>query len=132
MLNFTVIGLTVASKLLIDVVNDGGYFNPSAILEPTDFAVLPMNVGIFVLPLIMAGMLRSVKGKPTKAIYPSMLMGLLGGAYFFLFWSIEQNDPDQIPQPGDDMQQGMLFIAVVVALPYLQYRWQQFKNWWKR
>lgn len=132
MLNFTVIGLTVASKLLIDVENDGGYFNPSAVLVPTDFAVLPMNVGIFVFPLIIAGMLRSVKGKKTNAIYPAMLMGLLGGAYFFLFWSVEQNDPDQVPQPGDDMQQGALIIAVVMAAPYLRYRWYQLKNWWNK
>ena len=96
-LNFTVIGLTVVSKLLIDVANDGGVFYPSAILEPGDFAVLPINVGIFVIPLIMAGMLRSVKGKPSKALFPCLLMGLLGGAYFFIFWATEQRTLSEVP-----------------------------------
>lgn len=128
MLNFTILGLAIASKLLIEVKSDDPAFNPSAIMDATDFAVLPINVGMFVLPFIIAGMLRSVKGKPTKAVYPALLMGLLGGVYFFFFWSMEQNDPDQVPEPGDF--QGALIISFVMAAPYLRYRWQQLKDLW--
>lgn len=129
MLNFTILGLAIASKLLIEVTADDPIFNPSAIMDATDFAVLPINVGMFVLPFIIAGMLRSVKGKPSKAVIPAILMGILGGVYFFFFWATEQNDPDQVPEPGDF--QGALIISLVMAGPYLKHRWQQIKNLWK-
>ncbi|MFW5691217.1 MAG: hypothetical protein ACOCXZ_01840 [Chloroflexota bacterium] len=118
LLNYAVLALVVISKLLIDVVNDGGEFFPSAILESTDFAVLPINAAIFIFPLLMAGLLRSVKGKRSNALFPSLLMGLLGGAYFFMFWAIEQNDPSQRPQPGDfeERERGTLLWGIGVMM----------------
>jgi hypothetical protein len=84
MLNLLVMGLAVVSKLLV------GYPPHDPVLSPVDFPVLVFNAGMFVLPLIIAGMQRSVKGKPSKATIPAILMGLLGGGYFFLFWAMEQ------------------------------------------
>lgn len=124
-MNFTVMGLALASKLLIEVE---GNPNPSAILVPTDFAVLPINVAIFVIPLLMAGMLRSVKGKRSNAMFPALIMGLMGGAYFFLFWAQEQNNPDDVPQPGDDMQQQGSFIIAMAYLGWLGLR-RRFQRW---
>lgn len=83
LLNFTVMGLAIVSKLLV---------GSGRTIEPTDFPVLVFNAGMFVLPLVIAGMVRSVKGKPSKAIFPAMIMALLGGGYFFLYWALEQKD----------------------------------------
>lgn len=85
LLIFTVLAMTVIAKLLI------GYHS-SAILEPCEIFVLPINVSIFVLPLIAAGMLRNVKGKAPKARMPSIITGLAGGGYFFLFWATQQRE----------------------------------------
>lgn len=83
MLNLLVMGLAVVSKLLVGRTG-------SAILAPTDLPVLVLNVGMFTLPLIIAGMLRPVKGKSSKAMLPAILMGILGGVYFFMYWAVEQ------------------------------------------
>lgn len=127
MLNFGVIGLAIVSKLLVEVQNDGGAVNPSAILEPGDLPVLIINVGIFVLPLLIAGSLRAVKGKRSNALFPAIVMGLLGGAYFFLFWALEQRGLSEVPQPGDDMQDqtGMLMIGIVLG-------WQAIRGRFRR
>ncbi len=82
-LNFTVMGFAIVSKLLI---GDG------LPLEATDLPVLVLNVGMFTIPLVIAGMLRSVKGKPSRAMLPAILTGLIGGGYFFLFWFLKQRD----------------------------------------
>jgi len=85
LLIFMVLGLTVIAKLLIGD-------HTSAILDPCDLPVLAINVSIFVVPLIVAGMLRNVKGKPPKARIPAVIVGLAGGGYFFLFWAFEQRE----------------------------------------
>ena len=85
LLMFAVLGMTVVAKLLIGD-------HTSAILEPCQLPVLPINVSIFVLPLIVAGMVRNVKGKPPKARWPAVITGLAGGGYFFLFWALQQRD----------------------------------------
>jgi len=96
LLNFTVIGLALVSKLLIGT-------HSSAILEACDIGTLVIHVGIFVFPLLCAGMLRSVKGKRSKAMLPSILLGLLGGGYFFMFWFLEQRDCESTQAlPGGD------------------------------
>jgi hypothetical protein len=59
------------------------------IFEPTDLPTLALNCGIFVIPLIVAGMLRG-RGKTPRALAPAILTGLLGGGYFFLFWALAQ------------------------------------------
>lgn len=84
MLNLLVMGLAVVSKLLV------GYPPNNPVLAPADLPVLIFNAGMFTLPFIIAGMQRSVKGKPSKATIPAIIMGLLGGGYFFLFWAMEQ------------------------------------------
>ena len=83
MLNFAVIGLAVTAKLL---VGEG----PSHVFDPLHFGTFILNVGMFVLPLIIAGMVRSVKGKPSKAIFPAAFQGLLGGGHFFMYWYMVQ------------------------------------------
>ena len=96
LLNFGVLGMAVVSKLLVN------YPKNDPIIREDDLATLVLNAGMFVVPLIIAGMVRSVKGKPSKAIYTSAFMGLLGGAYFFLYWVGAQNDrqaPEAPPTP---------------------------------
>lgn len=87
LLNMSVIGMAIISKLLV-----GDTVNTSAILAPDHFATFALNAGMFVVPFIVAGLVRSHKGKPSKAIMPAIFMGIVGGAYFFLFWSQKQND----------------------------------------
>jgi hypothetical protein len=129
MLNISVVAVAVLSKLLVggtlyDNFADGFVYT----FPPCDFPVLIMNVWMFVIPLIVAGMLRSVKGKKTNAVPVSILMGLIGGAYFFLFWATKQQQCSAPPQAGDDMrEQGLnsLLIAVVFTLPIIEYRARQ-------
>ncbi len=134
LMNFAVMGIALFSKLLIDVQFDGGRFYPSALLEPGDFAVLPMNVAMMAFPLLMAGSLRAVKGKPPKAMFPSLIMGLLGGAYFFIFWATEQRILDRAPQAGDDavnpedLRNNAYFLVVVFSAGMLRTRWTLFKK----
>lgn len=61
------------------------------LLEPTNIGVLAINVGIFVLPLVVAGMVRSRKGTP-RAMWPAIITGLIGGGYFFIFWALAQRN----------------------------------------
>jgi hypothetical protein len=61
------------------------------LLEPTNIGVLAINVGIFVLPLVVAGMVRSRKGTP-RAMWPAVITGLFGGGYFFIFWALAQRN----------------------------------------
>lgn len=84
MLNFVVILLAVLSKILVGDV-------APYILEPTDLPVLPINAGMFVIPLMIAGMVRQRRGSP-PAMITGIITGLLGGTYFFLFWFLKQRD----------------------------------------
>ncbi len=95
LLNFLIIGLAVVSKLLVGDHN-------SAIFAKDDLETMVLNIGMFVTPMLIAGMLRSHRGKKSKAMMPAIFMGIVGGAYFFLFWAVEQNDnqrPEMIPTP---------------------------------
>ncbi len=131
MLNVSVIAAAILSKLLVggefyDTFADGNVYT----FPPCDFPVFIINVWMFVMPMIVAGMLRSVKGKKTNAVAISIMMGLIGGAYFFLFWATEQQGCSTAPKPGDfEQEQGqpgiMLFIVAVWALPVLEYRARQ-------
>ena len=93
MLNFLVLGMVVVSKLVVGTIEN------ESVVEPDHLLTLPLHAGIFVVPLITAGMVRSHKGKASKAIIPAIFMGLLGGAYFFLFWSLQTRRcwPDGCP-----------------------------------
>lgn len=97
MLNFTVILLAVLSKILVGE-------NAPYILEPTDLPVLPINAGMFVIPLMIAGMVRQRRGSP-PAMATGIITGLLGGTYFFLFWALKQRDyvSDEVMQTLIDL-----------------------------
>ena len=88
LLNFTVIFLAVISKLLVSTA-------PDAAISPCDLPVLGINAGMFALPLIMAGMVRNANSKKVgspAAMMTGIATGFMGGAYFFLFWAMAQQD----------------------------------------
>ncbi len=60
------------------------------IFEPNDFVTFVLNVGMLVLPLLVAGLVRDPRKRPA-ALIPAALTGLIGGGYFFLFWALKQN-----------------------------------------
>ena len=108
---FTVLTLAVVSKLLVGDHN-------SAILQACDLPMLPINATLFVFPLIVTGMLRSVKGKPPKARIPAGMLGLLGGGYFFLFWALEQrtecNNADVVYNIYDTVEFASTYITTML------------------
>lgn len=55
-----------------------------------DLATFVVNVFMFAIPMLVAGMVRSKAGKTPKALWPAVLTGILGGFYFFLFWALNQ------------------------------------------
>jgi hypothetical protein len=58
------------------------------VLGPKELGSLVVNAGIFVLPLIIAGITRAKKSTPLAVI-----SGLLAAVYFFAFWFFNQRDP---------------------------------------
>jgi hypothetical protein len=81
---FLVMFLALVSKVLVGNTS-------TSVIQPTDLPVLGFNAGMFVIPLIVAGIVRARRGTP-KALLPSILTGILGGGYFFLYWALEQRD----------------------------------------
>ncbi len=75
--------LTIVTVMIMAVVAKVNIF------APDDFGTLVLNSGMFVLPMIVAGMVRSKHGPP-KAMAPAAFTGILGGVYFFLFWAVVQ------------------------------------------
>ncbi len=55
------------------------------VFDPLAFGALVINAGIFVLPLIVAGITKAKNSQPL-----AIIGGVLGGVYFFLFWFISQ------------------------------------------
>lgn len=55
------------------------------VLRPKEFGSLVINAGMFVLPLIVAGITQAKKSQG-----PAIIGGVLGGVYFFLFWVVSQ------------------------------------------
>ncbi len=53
---------------------------------------LVLNIVMLVVPLLVGGMSRGVPGKPPRSMYLGILTGLLGAAYFFLFWVAVQSN----------------------------------------
>lgn len=74
-----VMGMTIIAKL--------SYVGIDYRISPQNLIILGINAGIFTLPLVVAGMVRSRQGTP-KAMAPAVITGLLGGAYFFLYWAL--------------------------------------------
>ncbi len=64
------------------------------LFAPTDFAIFVINVGMWVVPWVVAGMVRSptrrYDNKVPKALFPAIITGFLGAGYFFLFWANKQ------------------------------------------
>jgi hypothetical protein len=56
-----------------------------SIFPAKDFGSLIINAGMFVLPLIVAGITSAKKSQA-----PAIFGGILGGLYFFLFWVVSQ------------------------------------------
>ncbi|GEM_PF-822528 len=128
MLNISVVACAVISKLLVGGVLYDTFDGVKVYtIPPCDFPVLIINVWMFVMPMIVAGMLRSVKGKKTQGIPVSIFMGLIGGAYFFLFWALKQQNCSAVPQAGDDaLEQGLnLLIAGIFAFTLFEFRGRQ-------
>lgn len=59
-------------------------------INPCDIATFGINVAMFAIPMLVAGMVRARVGKTPKALWPAIFTGLLGGLYFFLFWFLYQ------------------------------------------
>ena len=59
------------------------------IFSPVDLATLALNCGLFVIPFIVAGMLRG-RNRTPRGIYTAIITGMLGGGYFFLIWALAQ------------------------------------------
>ena len=55
------------------------------VLTPKSFGTLILNIGMGVLPLIVAGVSKAKKSVPLAVI-----TGIIGIVYFIMFWLIEQ------------------------------------------
>lgn len=55
------------------------------VFDPLAFGALVINSGIFVFPIIIAGITKAKKSQPL-----AIIAGVLGGIYFFLFWFVSQ------------------------------------------
>ncbi len=55
------------------------------VFDPRAFGALVINAGIFVLPIITAGITKAKNSQPL-----AIIGGVLGGVYFFMFWLLSQ------------------------------------------
>ncbi len=76
-------------QMLMVLVCGLAVFAKVDVFGPTEFPIFIINVGMFVVPFIVAGMVRG-KHKTAAAAFPAILTGMLGGGYFFLFWALMQ------------------------------------------
>lgn len=64
------------------------------LFEPTAFPIFVINVGMWVIPWVTAGMVRPASrrysNKTPRALMPAIITGFLGAGYFFLFWAQKQ------------------------------------------
>jgi hypothetical protein len=64
--------------------------SPDPIFERKEFGFFFINVAMFALPFIVAGMVRAASTRTSSRMGPaiplSIVTGLFGGIYFFLFW----------------------------------------------
>jgi hypothetical protein len=70
-----------------------------------DLVTFAVNVFMFAIPMLVAGMVRGRSGKTPKALWPAVLTGLIGGMYFFMFWALYQqscayNCPECLSNPN--------------------------------
>ncbi|MCK6578529.1 MAG: hypothetical protein L6Q98_10545 [Anaerolineae bacterium] len=79
--------LLMGGVLLFAIIAKLSLATKPPILERKEFGMMVINIGMFVFPLISAGLVRARKNR-TGA--PAILTAVLAGTYFFLFWLIEQ------------------------------------------
>lgn len=132
-LNFIVMGLALALKLLVEVptnVNDFtcNFRPPNSVFIPNDYAVFFMNVGIFLAPLLMAGGLRSVKGKSSKAVAPSIFLAILSGSYMAAFWFLEQRPCSDVPR----YEESGIELFLIVGVFSLHLIGSRLRGWFRR
>lgn len=100
LLNFSIMGLAIAIKLLVVIPVVACMEVYGATLQPNDYPIFFMNIWMVIAPLLVAGGLRSVKGKASSAMGPSILLFFLAAIYFFLFWVTEQGPCSEPPNPN--------------------------------
>jgi hypothetical protein len=81
--------LLTAVVLLLAVVAKVSLASSDPILRKKEFGMMIINIGMAVLPFVVAGMIRSGK-KPSKAPGPAILGGIIGMVYLFMFWFLQQ------------------------------------------
>lgn len=98
-LNFSTLGAALIIKLLVMIPSVPCTW-VDATFQPDDYATFFINIWLVVAPLLVAGGLRNVKGKPSKAVGPAILMFICAGIYFFAFWFTEQRPCSDPPAPS--------------------------------
>lgn len=79
--------LLMASVLLFAIVAKLSLSTRPPLLARKEFGMMVINVGMFIFPLISAGLVRARKNR-TGA--PAIITALIAGTYFFIFWLLEQ------------------------------------------
>lgn len=88
--------LTMVVVLGVSLISKVGV---PTIFNQCSFAPLVLNAVMFTFPMIVAGLVRE-RGRTPRALAPAAFIGLLGGAYFFLYWAAVQSNPTQCPKLG--------------------------------
>jgi hypothetical protein len=99
LLNFSTMGAAIVIKLLVSIPGTPCTW-VDATFQPDDYPTFFINIWLVVAPLLLAGGLRSVKGKPSNAVAPAVLTFLLSAVYFFIFWFTEQRPCSDPPAPS--------------------------------
>lgn len=81
--------LLTAGTLLFILVAKISLAAPDPIFERKEFGMLIINIWIGVIPLIVAGMIRTRK-RNNPALPMSIIAGLIGMGYFMMFWALVQ------------------------------------------
>lgn len=75
----------IMATMLVGATLAGIMIAKLGLIRDTHLIMLLINVGIFAVPLVVTGMSKAKKVKPL-----TLIAGLVGGFYFFLFWFIFQ------------------------------------------
>jgi hypothetical protein len=74
-----------STTLMMGAVGAMAVIAKLGIFKPNNLGSLVVNVGMFVIPLIVAGL-----AKNKKSVGPAIMTGILSGIYFFAFWFFAQ------------------------------------------
>jgi hypothetical protein len=122
-LNFTILGLAIAIKLLVVIPVTPCSYVYNATLQPNDYPIFFMNIWLVIAPLLIAGGLRKVKGKSSSAVAPAILTFILAAIYFFFFWVSEQGPCSDPPSPNNaSLPVNYIVSAVTVGVLAVQNR----------